>query len=146
MYNTAAPGPADSAKCRVWIKTAILCSTLNPPSCLAAGGIEKHLAHFDTQTKEGTRRAGLARARVWGRRARSGKVTGLVFKSSFNFSYTGLLEALAAGECGYCSLKVVCQLETMRDSFIFRLVYTFTLLHTTTFPCSILVEVSQGVS
>ncbi len=44
---------------------------------------------------------------MWGWRAPRGKVTGLVFKSGFTSLNTGWHEASAAGECGYCSLKLL---------------------------------------
>lgn len=59
---------------------------------------EKHLARFDTQTKEGTRRAGLAGAEGTEREG-----DGIVFRG-FTSPNTGLHEASVAGECGYCSL------------------------------------------
>lgn len=71
-----------------------------PPGC-QAGGEKKYLAHFATQTKEGTGRAGLAGGDgVVGRRTQRGRVTVLVFKLGFNSSNTDKHEASAAGEYG----------------------------------------------
>lgn len=61
-HNTAAE-PADSAKPRVWIKTAIFCSTLDPAGCLAAGRKRKTLGSFWNTDKRGNEKSWFSRGR-----------------------------------------------------------------------------------
>ncbi len=101
--RTAAPELADSAKPRVWIKTAILCST--PSGCLAAGRKRKTFAWFWHTDKGGSEQSWFSRsARARGRRAWRGKVTRLVFESGLNSPNTGQHGASVTGKCGCCSV------------------------------------------
>lgn len=85
-------------KPRVWIKTAIFCSTLNLTGCLAAGRTRKTFGPILTQeTKGGTSGAGLARTEGTAREGDGGSV----FRAAFTSLNTGLHEALVVGECGY---------------------------------------------
>lgn len=73
VHNTVAAEPADSAEPRVWIKTAIFCSTLTRTGCLAAGRTRKTFGPVLTRG-------------------------GVVFRSAFTSLNAGLHEALVVGE------------------------------------------------
>lgn len=62
--HTTAPEPADCAKPRVWIKTAILCST--PSGCLAAGRKRKTFSRVWHTDKGGSEKSWFSRSRGHG--------------------------------------------------------------------------------
>lgn len=107
-HNTAPPEPADSAKPRVWIKTAILCSTLNPPGCLAAGPKRKTFGSFRQTDKGRNEKSWFCRSRGHGGGGDGkGRWLGSCVGAGFTSLNTGWDEASVpqqTRECGHCSL------------------------------------------